>query len=994
MQLNYGQVRGHSAAVAAAIADARSARNLASRRRGEDAREEREAERHRRRRKRKSDRELDELLRRRVRVRVPREERPRIGTSTARKLYHRAVDMLIGTTGLSDSRGPDGLYSIHYSFVARGFASASGRRWRQGEAERAARYIVRADGLESGECGWWSSIAADRNELVAFYRVSEALEQHDRSNANVYITEIIALPFELSARQRRKAVRRICRFFDKRELPYTAAIHRPDVAGDQRNHHVHIMYSLRPCERHGPYDWSFDVTKEADINTADGIRARRLAVVKAINSTLCAAGSAKRYTHLSNKARGMAAGQTKIGQEATWAARRLDALEKRAARLQQLAAILGRLRGVLGQAMPKLQRQRALVAERLRNSHYMIEAAAVDSKAALLEAVVRQRLSASARSILQESSSRPQAIESAQGGVTSKLEAMTSLLVNSDRAYRIRAIGAEASNAMRDVELRLISVSASRLRRLARVRMVLDEALGLRTSMLWEALARRQARVDAIQSRAGRDARLEKLSSDLNQVFIARLRRLQALRVVTRDRLHELVDRVQSGLTETADKRAQMVSLVAMRKARENRARLLEQGTAIHQALVASSGSLADAGEAAASMMQATCKAIVSQTATGLVRLARLGGAAKRLEAIGRLDALSTRLDDVTSSATLRMLDADRTTRVRLRTIRPDALATVATARRLVLLGNVAEARHVGRRPAVLAEISEQTTKAAERRGSDRRKAIAAAAWQLRRSSFPPQIRTAMGFAILPPVTGSYRDVDCFEAEDVIQKCHARKRAEMLAAVRRKVEGAERSPFIERDGSARLPLDTFDQPLRRAVELAINDADLVHTIDQLLMFWREREAGARKTQARKAREAVERRDRMRPGVQRVFDAIRKRIEDGRYPKPAIAAIRDDILVVAQAIGTGELAMRSGQGVRHFYCASEGLCTIIATLAGPTIGRQILVALGTVTLAEPFGPAELPITLALPHTGRQRNAAGADMDGADITAITGKGGMER
>ena len=119
--------------------------------------------------------------------------------------------MLKGTTGLTDARGPDGRHAIHYSFTARGFGSRKGRRWRAGEAERAALYSVREEALEDGERGWWSNIAADRNELVAHYRASEALEKHDRANANVYIVEVIALPAELSAEQRRQAARRVCR---------------------------------------------------------------------------------------------------------------------------------------------------------------------------------------------------------------------------------------------------------------------------------------------------------------------------------------------------------------------------------------------------------------------------------------------------------------------------------------------------------------------------------------------------------------------------------------------------------------------------------------------------------------------------------------------------------------------------------------------------------------------------------------------------------------
>lgn len=374
MLLTQSALKEKSADLAAGISAARSARNLMTRRRREETADEHEAERHRRRRKRKDDRELEQLLRHRVRVQVPYDERPRIGTTTARKLYHRALGTLRGTSGVTDARGPDGLYSLHFGFVARGFASTSGRRWRAGEAERAARYIVREDGLEGGELGWWSNIASDRTELVAFFRTVEAVESHDRSNANVYVSEIIALPAELSARQRRRTVKRICRFYEKRGLAYVVAIHVPDEAGDQRNFHCHIIYSLRPAERHGAFDWSFGVAKENDINTPEGIAARRRQVVRDINATLHAAGIDKRYTQLSNKTRRMAAAQAKIGQNGIWVSRRLAALETRATRLREIADIGRRVRETLTKSDAALAQMKGAIEDRLTEKRKELEA--------------------------------------------------------------------------------------------------------------------------------------------------------------------------------------------------------------------------------------------------------------------------------------------------------------------------------------------------------------------------------------------------------------------------------------------------------------------------------------------------------------------------------------------------------------------------------------------------------------------------------------------
>ena len=291
----------------AALAEARGARNRQTRlkRRAEKTEEVEASRARRRRRKREKEEDLNLLLSRRIHISMEENVRPKIGRSTARKLFHRGTGNTLGKIGIGDFRGPDGRHSIHFEFTPRGFASWRGRRWRPGEAERAARYITREDGLEGGEHGWWSNVAHDRTQLVGFFRTLEALEKHDRKNANVYISEIIALPAELTAKQRRQTVRRICQFFEERRLGYVAALHLPDREGDQRNFHCHILYSLRPCRHVDTYDWSFAVVKERDINTPDGIRSRRRQVVRDINTTLRAAGIDKRLTHLSNKARGM-----------------------------------------------------------------------------------------------------------------------------------------------------------------------------------------------------------------------------------------------------------------------------------------------------------------------------------------------------------------------------------------------------------------------------------------------------------------------------------------------------------------------------------------------------------------------------------------------------------------------------------------------------------------------------------------------------------------
>ncbi len=344
MKVGYATVKEGSDAIQRALADARSARNRATRRRGEQDRDAAAAGRRQRARTAKEDRDRERAGKRRIRVQVAEHDRPRSFGTTPRRLFTRQAIFSTSTSRGRDQQRADGLRSIHFSLVARGFRSTAGRRWRAGEAGRAALYAVREDALEGGEVGWWSNIAADRAELLAFWRTVEAVEKHDRANANVYVVEVIALDATLTEADRRAVVTDLCDDLERRGLAFVVGMHQPDPSGDQRNFHCHLMYSLRPAARHAPYDWSFAVSKVGDINTPDGIRARRSLAVDTMNRQLVLADIDRRYTALSNKARGIVdKPQPKLGKRAVWVSRRLGAERARMNRLDQLGAGLASL---------------------------------------------------------------------------------------------------------------------------------------------------------------------------------------------------------------------------------------------------------------------------------------------------------------------------------------------------------------------------------------------------------------------------------------------------------------------------------------------------------------------------------------------------------------------------------------------------------------------------------------------------------------------------
>ncbi len=373
--MKLGQVRKGSPAITTALADARSARNRATRDSRFAAAEDRASARRYKRARAKEDRERAHAMNRRIRVQVPESDRPKTQRLTPRRLFHRLGGKAMSSRLVIANAVSGGTRSIHFAVTARGFGSKTGRAWRDGEGERAAQYITREEALEGGEAGWWSNIAQDRTELVAFHRASEAIEKHDRANANVYVSEIIALPASLTAGERCAAVRDYCRYFDERGIAYTVGMHKPDPAGDVRNFHCHIVYSLRPATRHGDYNWSFAVSKLSDVNTPEGIATRRRLATDAINVTLTAAGSGQRYTHLSNHARGLGAPAPKQGQRQTWVSRRLaaaqvrcdelDRMHERVAVLRKSLAVIAKAHGMRDLAIDRLGAARDLLHSRL-----------------------------------------------------------------------------------------------------------------------------------------------------------------------------------------------------------------------------------------------------------------------------------------------------------------------------------------------------------------------------------------------------------------------------------------------------------------------------------------------------------------------------------------------------------------------------------------------------------------------------------------------------
>jgi len=86
--------------------------------------------------------------------------------------------------------------------------------------------------------------ASDRSEL---WNRSEAADK--RQDAHIAREIQLSLPHELTDAQRREVTLQFARFVsDRYGIAVDTAVHRPNWAGDQRNHHAHLLLCTRPFD--------------------------------------------------------------------------------------------------------------------------------------------------------------------------------------------------------------------------------------------------------------------------------------------------------------------------------------------------------------------------------------------------------------------------------------------------------------------------------------------------------------------------------------------------------------------------------------------------------------------------------------------------------------------------------------------------------------------------------------------------------------------------
>ena len=125
------------------------------------------------------------------------------------------------------------------------------------------------------------------------------VEAHEvRRNSCVARELEVALPHELDDGARQRLAHELAQVLvDRYQVAVLAAVHEPSAKGDERNHHVHLLFTTRTVNADG---FGAKVRVLHDVHTAkDEVRAIRAAVAALINQHLAAAGIAASVDHRS-----------------------------------------------------------------------------------------------------------------------------------------------------------------------------------------------------------------------------------------------------------------------------------------------------------------------------------------------------------------------------------------------------------------------------------------------------------------------------------------------------------------------------------------------------------------------------------------------------------------------------------------------------------------------------------------------------------------------
>lgn len=183
----------------------------------------------------------------------------------------------------------------------------SSRTAKPGVSKRVAIYIYSGSALdEHGNPMFRTNVGLTIDEAVCGLDHHEQVNRSAQKNAKVLNHAVLAMDHRWTPEQMLEVGERWAEErFGQYGLPYAISLHEPPPDGDERNWHLHVIWSWRPLERVGDHEWLVGESLRTELDGAQGMRTLRERLAAMMTEMSFEVGDADVYTALSYAARGL-----------------------------------------------------------------------------------------------------------------------------------------------------------------------------------------------------------------------------------------------------------------------------------------------------------------------------------------------------------------------------------------------------------------------------------------------------------------------------------------------------------------------------------------------------------------------------------------------------------------------------------------------------------------------------------------------------------------
>lgn len=177
----------------------------------------------------------------------------------------------------------------------------------QGVSKRVIAYCFNGAALDpDGNPYVATNVGLTIDEALCGFDHLEQINWSAQSNAKLLMHGILAVdhrqtPDEMMTCGLRWAEETLGRF----DLPYLVTLHAPPPDGDQRNWHLHILWSYRPLVRTGDHEWDVAEMLRSDLDNPAAMKVFREMFASVMTEMSFEAGQNQIWTAKSNAARGL-----------------------------------------------------------------------------------------------------------------------------------------------------------------------------------------------------------------------------------------------------------------------------------------------------------------------------------------------------------------------------------------------------------------------------------------------------------------------------------------------------------------------------------------------------------------------------------------------------------------------------------------------------------------------------------------------------------------